>query len=216
VLAEDLRPDNSGANARDRSGDTLTPIDQADSKEDLRITQSIRKAVVADEALSLNAQNVKVITQNGVVALRGPVQRGGARLDVLKAKSVAGVTRRQPARGRGPVGTTRRRSHHVNTAVFDRGLGDAGADRELAQDGGLRDGDISVLFPDRTGARSRARAAQQGAGRCRRRERGARSAAGSAGSGDRLARDSASARSSPRVRSWLRSAARRSAPRSAA
>jgi osmotically-inducible protein OsmY len=94
VLAEDLRPDNSGANARDRSGDTLTPIDQADSKEDLRITQSIRKAVVADEALSLNAQNVKIITQNGVVTLRGPVRSAAERDSIaLKAKSVAGVTR---------------------------------------------------------------------------------------------------------------------------
>lgn len=94
VLAEDLRPDNSGANARDRSGDTLTPIDQADSKEDLRITQSIRKAVVADDALSLNAQNVKIITQNGVVTLRGPVRSAAERDSIaLKAKSVAGVTR---------------------------------------------------------------------------------------------------------------------------
>ena len=94
ALAEDLRPDNSGANARDRSGDTITPIDQADSAEDLRITQSIRKAVVADDALSVNAQNVKIITQNGVVTLRGPVGSAAERASIAaKAKSVAGVTR---------------------------------------------------------------------------------------------------------------------------
>jgi hyperosmotically inducible periplasmic protein len=94
VLAEDLRPDNSGANVRDRGGETLTPIDQADSAEDLRITQSIRKAVVEDDALSVNAQNVKIITQNGVVTLRGPVGSEAERASIAaKAKGVAGVTR---------------------------------------------------------------------------------------------------------------------------
>ncbi|MGH9884445.1 MAG: BON domain-containing protein [bacterium] len=94
VLAEDIRPDNSGANARDRGGNTITPIDQADSAEDLRITQTIRKAVVADDALSLNAQNVKIITQNGVVTLRGPVRSVAERASIAaKATGVAGVTR---------------------------------------------------------------------------------------------------------------------------
>ena len=92
VLAEDLRPDNSGVNTRDRNGDSVTPIDQADSAEDLRITQSIRKMVVADDALSTNAHNVKIITQNGVVTLRGPVGSADERASIAaKAESVAGV-----------------------------------------------------------------------------------------------------------------------------
>lgn len=94
VFAEDVRPDNSAANVRDRGGDSITPIDQADSAEDLRITQSIRKAVVADDALSVNAQNVKIVTQNGVVTLRGPVGSAEERASIAaKAKRVAGVTR---------------------------------------------------------------------------------------------------------------------------
>ena len=92
VFAEDLQPDNSATNVRDRSGDSITAIDQADSAEDLRITQSIRKAVVADDALSVNAQNVKIITNDGQVTLRGPVKTEDEKKAIEgKAKQVAGV-----------------------------------------------------------------------------------------------------------------------------
>ena len=33
----------------------------------------IRKAIVADDSLSTNAKNVKIVTENGGVTLRGPV-----------------------------------------------------------------------------------------------------------------------------------------------
>ena len=41
------------------------------------MTQKIRKAVVADDSLSMNAHNVKIITLDGVVTLRGPVELAG-------------------------------------------------------------------------------------------------------------------------------------------
>ena len=37
------------------------------------LTQKIRQKVVADDSLSMLAQNVKIITVDGVVTLRGPV-----------------------------------------------------------------------------------------------------------------------------------------------
>ena len=71
--AADYPADNSGKNVRDRNN-APTPGDQSNSKSDIAITQEVRKAVMADKALSTNAHNVKIITQNGVVTLRGPVK----------------------------------------------------------------------------------------------------------------------------------------------
>ena len=65
--------DDTGRNARDRDGMTMTPLDQSNDPDDVKITQKIRKALVADDALSTTAKNVKIITVHGKVILRGPV-----------------------------------------------------------------------------------------------------------------------------------------------
>jgi len=67
-------PDNTKQNVIDRDGTTLTPMDQGSSEADRTITQQIRKAVVGHDGLSMDAKNVKIITQGGVVTLRGPVK----------------------------------------------------------------------------------------------------------------------------------------------
>lgn len=51
----------------------LTPMDQSNSERDLKLTQSIRKALMDDERLSFSSKNVKVITRDGHVTLRGQV-----------------------------------------------------------------------------------------------------------------------------------------------
>ncbi len=66
--------ENSERNVRDKYGTNLTPEDQKETENDVNITASIRKAAVADEALSVNAKNVKIITRDGIVTLRGPVE----------------------------------------------------------------------------------------------------------------------------------------------
>jgi sporulation protein YlmC with PRC-barrel domain len=73
---DDLGPagaDNTARNVRDRDNRTLTPFDQGTSVADRETTAQIRKGVVAATGLSVNAQNVKIITNNGRVVLRGPV-----------------------------------------------------------------------------------------------------------------------------------------------
>jgi osmotically-inducible protein OsmY len=65
--------DNTRQNVRDRDNRTLTPLDQGSSQADMNTTAQIRKAIVADKGMSVNARNVKVITKNGQVTLRGPV-----------------------------------------------------------------------------------------------------------------------------------------------
>ena len=66
-------PDNTAINERDRVGATKTPIDQNENQRDVNITAEIRKAVLARENMSINARNVKIITADGKVTLRGPV-----------------------------------------------------------------------------------------------------------------------------------------------
>lgn len=92
VNEEDV--DNTGKNIRDRDSRTLTPIDQSESEQDRTITQKIRQALIADSALSTNAKNIKVITINGVVTLRGPVASAQEKEVIAKKiAEVRGVTR---------------------------------------------------------------------------------------------------------------------------
>jgi osmotically-inducible protein OsmY len=86
--------DNTAKNARDADGTTLTPLDQGESEADRTITQQIRKAVVDHEQLSTNAKNVKIITLNGVVTLRGPVKSTEEKSTIASvAQKTGGVKR---------------------------------------------------------------------------------------------------------------------------
>lgn len=82
---------NTGINKRDRDGKTLTPMDQMNNASDLKITQEIRQALMKGE-LSMDAKNIKVITRNGAVTLRGPVTTA-AELEKVGAlvKAVPGI-----------------------------------------------------------------------------------------------------------------------------
>ena len=94
VIAGEHDADNTGRNTRDRDDRAITPVDQGESDADRDVTAKIRKAVVDDDGLSMNAHNVKIITKDGVVTLRGPVKNASERASVVaKARQVAGVKR---------------------------------------------------------------------------------------------------------------------------
>jgi osmotically-inducible protein OsmY len=83
--------DNSARNARD-DGSKLTPIDQGENPQALAITQAVRKALVADPNLGTNAKNIKIIANNQVVTLRGPVANASERDHIVElVKAVPGV-----------------------------------------------------------------------------------------------------------------------------
>jgi osmotically-inducible protein OsmY len=87
-----VEPDNSGRNVRDRDNQTKTSGDQSESEADRTISQNIRAAITADDSLSTNGKNVKIITSDGTVTLRGPVKSEKERAEIeAKAKQVAGV-----------------------------------------------------------------------------------------------------------------------------
>lgn len=92
AIAQDTpAADNTKKNERDRSGETKTSGDQSNSSEDVKITAAIRRAVLRDHSLSMTAKNVKIITANGMVTLRGPVKSDTEKAKIVElAQSVAG------------------------------------------------------------------------------------------------------------------------------
>jgi hyperosmotically inducible protein len=81
-------PDNTKKN-KDQTRPTADQ--QKTNPSDRAITQKIRKAINQDKSLSTYAHNIKVITQNGKVTLRGPVRSEEERSNLeAKAVGVAG------------------------------------------------------------------------------------------------------------------------------
>jgi sporulation protein YlmC with PRC-barrel domain len=66
-------PDNTAQNEQDIDKDAVTPTDQGNSKKDVQITKDIRSGIM-DANLSFNAKNIKIITRNENVTLKGVVE----------------------------------------------------------------------------------------------------------------------------------------------
>ncbi len=85
-------PDNTGVNARDRNVDAVTPMDQAENSTDIGITAGIRRALISESRFSLTAKNIKIITSDGHVTLRGVVASLAESGDIARlASTVQGV-----------------------------------------------------------------------------------------------------------------------------
>jgi osmotically-inducible protein OsmY len=85
-----VEADNTAKNQRDRSGHTKTSGDQSNTSADLQITQAVRRGLMKDNNISSNAKNIKIITANGQVTLRGPVDTAQEKTKVEQiAKSAA-------------------------------------------------------------------------------------------------------------------------------
>ena len=86
--------DNTKMNQRDRNPNEPTADQQQNNRSDRDITQQVRKAIEADKSFSTYAHNVKVITQNGQVTLKGPVRSEEEKSAVeAKAAAVAGESK---------------------------------------------------------------------------------------------------------------------------
>lgn len=79
--------DNTKVNERDREKNEPTADQQKANRSDQDITQQIRQSIMKDESLSTYAHNVKVISQNGIVTLKGPV-RSEDEKSAIEAKAV--------------------------------------------------------------------------------------------------------------------------------
>jgi len=66
-------------------------IGKKNNATDLDLTKNIRRSIVEDKSLSSYAHNVKVISQNGTVTLKGPVKSEAEKSAIVsKAVSLAG------------------------------------------------------------------------------------------------------------------------------
>lgn len=85
------QPDNTKVNKRDRNAGAVTADQQKNNTTDLELTKKIRSSIMADKSLSTNAHNIKIVSQNGTVTLKGPVKSDAEKKTVLaKAIAVAG------------------------------------------------------------------------------------------------------------------------------
>ena len=90
--ADVTAPNNSGINVRDRAANAITAGEQSNAKGDINLTTQIRRAVEKDDSLSMAAHNVKIVSVNGIVTLRGPVKTEQEKESVgAKAKTIAGA-----------------------------------------------------------------------------------------------------------------------------
>ena len=85
------QPDNSKVNKRDRNPGEVTADQQKETAFDRDMAAKIRKALTDDKSLSTYAHNVKIVSQNGTVTLKGPV-RSDAEVQAIvsKATEIAG------------------------------------------------------------------------------------------------------------------------------
>jgi hyperosmotically inducible periplasmic protein len=95
AMAQDSPPvasDNSAVNVRDRAPEAMTAGEQSNAKSDVELTRKIRRAVVKDHSLSMLARNVKIVSANGSVILRGPVKTEEEKTAIAsKAQAIAGA-----------------------------------------------------------------------------------------------------------------------------
>ena len=83
--------DNTKMNQQDRGENSATAQQQKETQTDRELTQHIRQAIIKDKSLSSYAHNVKIISQNGTVTLKGPVRSDDEKRAIeAKADEVAG------------------------------------------------------------------------------------------------------------------------------
>ena len=85
-------PDNSKTNKGDASRGATTAGQQKENSGDRTITQKIRAEIMKDKSLSTYAHNIKIVTQDGKVTLKGPVRTEDEKAAIeQKAATVAGA-----------------------------------------------------------------------------------------------------------------------------
>lgn len=81
--------DNTKMNVRDRSSKELTADQQTYNSTDTDITRRIRQDLVSEDSFSVYAQNVKIITLNGKVTIKGPVRSAQEQTTIMKYARLA-------------------------------------------------------------------------------------------------------------------------------
>lgn len=85
--------DNTKTNTRDTAPSEMTADEQKATGTDMEITRRIRQDLIKKSDLSTYAHNIKIITVEGKVTLKGPVRtKEEVNIIMKSAKSVAGAS----------------------------------------------------------------------------------------------------------------------------
>jgi hyperosmotically inducible protein len=85
------QPDNTANNKQEAASGSPTADQQKESAADRDLTKKIRRSLTEDKSLSMYAHNIKIITHDGEVTLKGPVKTEDERAAIeSKATSIAG------------------------------------------------------------------------------------------------------------------------------
>ena len=76
-------PDNTAQNQKEKSSDDVTATDQGNSAKDMQITKDIRSGIINTD-LSFNAKNIKIVTRDERVTLKGTVESHDEHEAILK------------------------------------------------------------------------------------------------------------------------------------
>jgi hyperosmotically inducible protein len=92
VRAQQNAPDNTKTNQGDANKGATTADQQKMNAADRSITKEIRSSIMKDKSLSTYAHNIKIITQDGKVTLKGPVRSEDEKAAIeSKAVAIAGA-----------------------------------------------------------------------------------------------------------------------------
>src|ERR1700740_2659430 len=90
--AQQSAPDNTKTNQGDANRGATTADQQKMNAADRSITREIRTSIMKDKSLSTYAHNIKIITQDGKVTLKGPVRSEDEKASIeSKAVAIAGA-----------------------------------------------------------------------------------------------------------------------------
>jgi osmotically-inducible protein OsmY len=90
-LPAQVKQDNTEVNKRDRDPGAVTADQQKETAADRDLAAKIRREITKDKSLSTYGHNVKIVVQNGVITLKGPVRSDDEIQSILATASrVAG------------------------------------------------------------------------------------------------------------------------------
>lgn len=85
-------PDNSKSNQGDANQGATTADQQKMNPADRETSRQIRSAIMKDKTLSTYSHNIKIITRDGKVTLKGPFRSDDEKANIeAKAAAVAGA-----------------------------------------------------------------------------------------------------------------------------
>lgn len=92
MLCSAQEPDNTKTNKRDQKAGAVTADQQKVNAADQELTRNIRQSIMADKTLSTYAHNIKIISLDGNVTLKGPVKTEDEKKNIVdKAVAIAGT-----------------------------------------------------------------------------------------------------------------------------